>query len=77
MVMKNTKLTSVKVIESLYNKFKISTVDTKMSLQKITNRAVYLYLNDNDFKKVYFSFLGLFRRSVCVGSVISRHVDST
>ena len=47
--MDKLKLTSVKILESLYNKFKIKTINTKMSLQKITNRSLYLYLNDEDF----------------------------
>ena len=34
--MKNTKLTSVKIIESLYEQFKLNTVNTKMTLQKFT-----------------------------------------
>ena len=46
--MKNSKLTSVKVIESLYNKFKISTVGTDMTLQKLTNRCVDLYINNEE-----------------------------
>tara|TARA_Y100000361_G_C11024460_1_gene271391 strand:+ start:191 stop:385 length:195 start_codon:yes stop_codon:yes gene_type:complete len=50
--MKNSKLTSVKVIESLYNKFKIKTVGTDMTLQKLTNRCVDLYLNDDDFREI-------------------------
>ena len=33
--MKNTKLTSVKILENLYEKFKLNTVNTKMTLQKI------------------------------------------
>ena len=49
--MDKMKLTSVKILESLYNKFKLVTVNTKMSLQKITNRSVYLYLNDDKFKE--------------------------
>ena len=49
--MDEMKLTSVKILESLYNKFKMVTVNTKMSLQKITNRSVYLYLNDDGFKE--------------------------
>ena len=48
--MDEMKLTSVKILKSLYDKFKLTTVNTKMSLQKITNRSVYLYLNDNRFK---------------------------
>ena len=50
--MKNSKLTSVKVIESLYNKFKISTVGTDMTLQKLTNRCVDLYIHNEQFKKL-------------------------
>ena len=49
--MDNMKLTSVKILGSLYNKFKLVTVNTKMSLQKITNRSVYLYINDEKFKE--------------------------
>tara|TARA_A100001201_G_C3963495_1_gene163391 strand:+ start:295 stop:489 length:195 start_codon:yes stop_codon:yes gene_type:complete len=50
--MKNSKLTSVKVIESLYNKFKIKTVGTDMTLQRLTNRCVDLYLNDEEFREI-------------------------
>ena len=49
--MKNSKLTSVKIIEDLYEKFKVETVNTKMTLQKLTNRSIDLYLNDEDFKE--------------------------
>ena len=48
--MKDIKLTSVKVLESLYKRFKINTVNSSMTLQKITNRAINLYLNDNEFR---------------------------
>ncbi len=48
--MKDIKLTSVKVLESLYKRFKIHTVNSNMTLQKITNRAINLYLNDNEFR---------------------------
>ena len=50
--MDNSKLTSVKIIESLYNKFKIEAVGTDMTLQKLTNRCVDLYLKDNKFKEL-------------------------
>ena len=49
--MKNTKLTSVKILEALYEKFKLDTVNTKMTLQKLTNRSVDKFLNDNKFKE--------------------------
>jgi hypothetical protein len=41
--MKNTKLTSVKILENLYERFKLNTVNTKMTLQKLTNRSVDRY----------------------------------
>ncbi len=48
--MKNTKLTSVKVLEHLYTRFKIDTVDKNMTLQKLTNRCINLYLSDTSFR---------------------------
>ena len=48
--MKNTKLTSVKIIESLYEQFKLNTVNTKMTLQKLTNRSVDRFLTDEKFR---------------------------
>ena len=50
--MQNSKLTSVKIIESLYNKFKKRSVGTEMTLQKLTNRCVDLYLKDECFKEL-------------------------
>ena len=49
--MENTTLTSVKILENLYSKFKLNTVNTKMTLQKLTNRSIDLYLQDEKFKK--------------------------
>ena len=48
--MKDTKLTSVKILEGLYSRFKLATVNTKMTLQKLTNRSIDMYLNDEDFR---------------------------
>ena len=49
--MSKTKLTSVKILENLYEKFKLDTVNTKMTLQKLTNRSVDKFLNDKEFKE--------------------------
>ena len=49
--MSKTKLTSVKILEKLYEKFKLDTVNTKMTLQKLTNRSVDKFLNDKEFKE--------------------------
>ena len=46
--MKDTKvkLTSVKVIQSLYNDFRVKTVNSSMNLQKLVNRSIHKYIND-------------------------------
>ena len=49
--MKNTKLTSVKILASLYEQFKLNTVNTKMTLQKLTNRSVDKFLMDEKFRE--------------------------
>ena len=49
--MKDTKLTSVKILENLYQRFKLNTVNTKMTLQKLTNRSVDRFLTDSKFKE--------------------------
>ena len=41
-----TKLTSVKIIKSLYEQFKFKTVNSSMNLQKLVNRSVHQYLNN-------------------------------
>ena len=49
-VMNKSKLTSVKILEDLYKRFKATTVNTKMTLQKLTNRSIDLYLTDENYK---------------------------
>ena len=52
MAINNSKLTSVKVIDDLYQKFKIHTVNSDMNLQRLTNRCIHLYLSDEGFKNL-------------------------
>ena len=49
--MKDTKLTSVKILENLYERFKLNTVNTKMTLQKLTNRSVDRFLTDEKYRE--------------------------
>ena len=49
--MNNTKLMSVKLLKSLYENFKSATINTSMTLQKLTNRSIDLYLTDEEFKQ--------------------------
>ena len=44
------KLTSVKLLDNLYRKFKISNLDDNFTLQKLINRSMDLYVNDNNFR---------------------------
>ena len=48
--MNSSKLTSVKILEDLYKRFKAATVNTKITLQKLTNRSIDLYLTDEIYK---------------------------
>ena len=51
MAKNNLKLTSVKIVDHLFEDFKISSISHKFNLQKLANRAVHLYLTDEEFRK--------------------------
>ena len=44
------KLTSVKLLDNLYRKFKISNLDDNFTLQKLINRSMDLYVHNEDFR---------------------------
>ena len=44
------KLKSVKLLDNLYKKFKISNLDDNFTLQKLINRSMDLYVHDEDFR---------------------------
>ena len=48
--MVNKILTSVKVPEDLFKEFQLECVRNKFSLQKLTERSMYLYLTDKNFQ---------------------------
>ena len=48
---KNMTLTSVKVQNDLFENFKIECVKRKFSFQKLADRALFLYLTDESFRK--------------------------
>ena len=55
-----TKLTSVKIIKSLYESFRVKTVNSSMNLQKIVNRSIHQYLNDVTVREQVESYDKLF-----------------
>ena len=48
---KDMTLTSVKIQSDLFETFKIECVKRKFSFQKLADRAIHLYLTDEDFRK--------------------------
>ena len=44
------KITTVKVLTELYNDFKRLNIDSGFSLQKLVNRSMFLYVNDDKFQ---------------------------
>lgn len=51
MANKEMTLTSVKIQSDLFENFKIECVKRKFSFQKLADRAIYLYLTDEEFRK--------------------------
>jgi hypothetical protein len=56
---KEMTLTSVKVQSGLFEEFKVATVRYKFSLQKLTDRAIHLYLTDESFRKMIHNHTNL------------------
>ena len=48
--MADTKLTTVKIIKDIYSKFKRISFDSNITLQKLVNRSVNKYIEDDDFR---------------------------
>lgn len=48
----NTKrvMTSVKIPQTLYEDFKTASIRTRLQLQDIVERSIFLYLTDPDFR---------------------------
>lgn len=44
-------ITSVKIPESLYDDFKIASVRTKINLQDIVERTMFMYLTNSTFRQ--------------------------
>ena len=44
-------LTSVKVKSDLWDTFKIECIKRKFSFQKLSDRSIYLFLTDEDFRR--------------------------
>ena len=45
-----TKLTTVKIVKNLYSSFKRISFDSNITLQKLVNRSVNKYIEDETFR---------------------------
>ena len=57
--MKEEKLTSVKIIDELYRKFKAESIRDEFSLQKLVNRSLDMFVYDEEFKKKVLEYQNL------------------
>ena len=48
--MADTKLTTVKIIKDVYSKFKKLSFDSNITLQKLVNRSLNKYIEEEDFR---------------------------
>jgi len=48
--MADTKLTTVKIIKDVYSKFKKLSFDSNITLQKLVNRSLNKYIEEDDFR---------------------------
>ena len=50
-MIKNEKLTSVKITQPLFDEFKMAALQENFSFKKLADRAIFLYLTDKDFRE--------------------------
>ena len=48
---KEEKLTSVKITQPLFDKFKMACLEDNFSFKKLADRAIFLYLTDVEFRE--------------------------
>jgi hypothetical protein len=48
--MTDTKLTTVKILKDVYSKFKKLSFDSNITLQKIVNRSLHKYVEDEEYR---------------------------
>ena len=47
----NTKLTTVKIIKNVYSRFKQVSFESETTLQRIVNRTLHLYTENEEYRK--------------------------
>ena len=57
--MAETKLTTVKIIKDIYSRFKRISFDSNITLQKLVNRSVDKYIEDESFRTEIYGYQNL------------------
>jgi len=52
--------TSLKIPETLYEDFKVTCVKSKMNLQEVVERTLYLYMTDEEFRKRIYNQINVY-----------------
>ena len=53
------KLTSVNILDDVYKKFKVNSIEGSINLQKLVNRSMDLYNKDENFRNSINNHSGL------------------
>jgi hypothetical protein len=63
-------ITSVKIPENLYEDFKIMSVRSKINLQEIVERTIFMYITDSSFRqKIHERYSTYYTGSSFVNSI--------
>jgi hypothetical protein len=54
-----SKLTSVKVIPNLYKRFRTLSLEQDFTLQKLVNRSMDLFVQDDEFQRTILEYVNL------------------
>ena len=57
-----TKLTSVNILDDVYKKFKVRSIEGSINLQKLVNRSLDLYNKDEKYRDMINNHNGLASR---------------
>ena len=57
--MTNTKLTTVKIVKDVYSKFKRISFDSNITLQKLVNRSLNKYIEEDVFQNEINNYVEL------------------
>ena len=53
------KLTSVHILDDVYKKFKVKSIDGSINLQKLVNRSLDLYIKNESFRNTINNYSDL------------------